>query len=186
RRLEHRPRRRGHPRRRRAVLRSGADPVEVVGLVRDPPRSFQDLLPGRDGGADLSSQPVQRRGQGDGQGPSLPPAPPRADSTEWSGAPVPPVGPTAYRSHPTRRSGWTGRARGSGGQMTINERAPEGDRSYAAVADRLTMPLVEAMETQRAVRRILPDPVDDDIVLRCIELGLKAPTGSNGQNWQFV
>ena len=70
--------------------------------------------------------------------------------------------------------------------MTINERAPEGDRSYAAVADRLTMPLVEAMETQRAVRRILPDPVDDDIVLRCIELGLKAPTGSNGQNWQFV
>jgi nitroreductase len=70
--------------------------------------------------------------------------------------------------------------------MTINERAPEGDRSLAAVEPRLGMPLVEAMETQRAVRRVLPDPVDPDIVLRCIELALKAPTGSNGQNWEFV
>src|SRR3712207_8090330 len=48
------------------------------------------------------------------------------------------------------------------------------------------MPLQEAMLTQRAVRRVLPDPVDDAIVLRCIELALKAPTGSNGQNWEFV
>ncbi len=51
---------------------------------------------------------------------------------------------------------------------------------------RLDMPLREAMLTQRAVRRLLPDPVDDAIVLRCIELALKAPTGSNGQNWEFV
>jgi len=70
--------------------------------------------------------------------------------------------------------------------MTINERGPEGDRSYAAVRDRLSMPLDEAMMTQRAVRKVLPDDVDDDIVLRCIELALKAPTGSNGQNWEFV
>ena len=48
------------------------------------------------------------------------------------------------------------------------------------------MPLEEAMRTQRAVRRLHPDPVDDEIVLRCIELALKAPTGSNGQNWEFV
>ena len=40
--------------------------------------------------------------------------------------------------------------------------------------------------TQRAVRRLLPDPVDDAIVLKCIELALRAPTGSNGQNWEFV
>src|SRR6478736_10362772 len=59
-------------------------------------------------------------------------------------------------------------------------------RTLADVADRLSMPLVEAMETQRAVRRVLPDPVDDAIVLRCIELALKAPTGSTGQNWEFV
>jgi nitroreductase len=49
-----------------------------------------------------------------------------------------------------------------------------------------TMPLNEAMETQRAIRRLKPDPVDDEIVLRLIELALKAPTGSNGQKWEFI
>ncbi|MFC7752683.1 nitroreductase family protein [Tsukamurella soli] len=48
------------------------------------------------------------------------------------------------------------------------------------------MPLQEAMRTQRAIRRVLPDPVDDEIVLRCIELAQRAPTGQNGQQWQFV
>ena len=51
---------------------------------------------------------------------------------------------------------------------------------------RLDMSLHDAMMTQRAVRRVLPDPVDDAIVLTCIELALRAPTGSNGQNWEFV
>src|SRR5438477_12066042 len=59
-------------------------------------------------------------------------------------------------------------------------------RTLADVEQGLDMPLQEAMSTQRAVRRLLPDPVNDDIVLRCIELALKAPTGSNGQNWEFV
>lgn len=52
--------------------------------------------------------------------------------------------------------------------------------------DGLGMPLSEAMETQRAVRRLLPDPVDDATILRVIELATKAPTGSNLQNWEFV
>jgi nitroreductase len=50
----------------------------------------------------------------------------------------------------------------------------------------LTMPLEEAMRTQRAIRRLRPDPVDDGLVLRLIELALKAPTGLNAQNWEFV
>ncbi len=50
----------------------------------------------------------------------------------------------------------------------------------------LRMPLEEAMETQRAIRRLKPDPVEDALVLRLIELALKAPTGSNAQNWEFV
>lgn len=54
------------------------------------------------------------------------------------------------------------------------------------VLARLGAPLDAVMETQRAVRKVRPDPIDDRIVLRCIELGLKAPTGSNGQNWEFV
>jgi nitroreductase len=59
-------------------------------------------------------------------------------------------------------------------------------RTYADVEAGLQMPLVDAIMTQRAVRRVLPDPVEDAIVLRCIELALRAPTGSNGQNWEFV
>ncbi len=48
------------------------------------------------------------------------------------------------------------------------------------------MPLDEAIQTQRAIRRLKPDPVDDQIVLRLIELALKAPTGSNAQGWEFI
>jgi len=51
---------------------------------------------------------------------------------------------------------------------------------------RLDMPLLEAMMTQRAVRRVRPDPVDDAVVLKCIELALRAPTGNDGQNWEFI
>lgn len=73
--------------------------------------------------------------------------------------------------------------------MTTADTTPTsstGSRSLADVEGGLNMPLQEAMLTQRAVRRLLPDPVDDAIVLRCIELGLKGPTGSNGQNWEWV
>jgi nitroreductase len=50
----------------------------------------------------------------------------------------------------------------------------------------LNMPLEEAMRTQRAIRRFRTDPVDDELVLHLIELALKAPTGGNAQNWEFV
>jgi nitroreductase len=48
------------------------------------------------------------------------------------------------------------------------------------------MPLSEAMETQRAIRRLKPDPVDDEVVLRLIDLAIRAPTGSNAQSWEFI
>src|SRR5262249_14749234 len=50
----------------------------------------------------------------------------------------------------------------------------------------LSMPLEEAMRTQRAIRRLKPDPVDDALILHLITLAQKAPTGSNAQNWEFV
>ncbi|HKD69663.1 MAG TPA: nitroreductase family protein [Candidatus Binataceae bacterium] len=50
----------------------------------------------------------------------------------------------------------------------------------------LSMPLEQAMCTQRAIRRLKPDPVDDALIVHLIELALKAPTGSNAQNWEFV
>lgn len=48
------------------------------------------------------------------------------------------------------------------------------------------MPLDQAIQTQRAIRRLRSDPVDDAVVLRLIELALKAPSGSNAQNWEFI
>jgi nitroreductase len=48
------------------------------------------------------------------------------------------------------------------------------------------MPIEEAMRTQRAMRRLRPDPLDDALVLHLIELALKAPTSRNAQHWEFV
>jgi nitroreductase len=50
----------------------------------------------------------------------------------------------------------------------------------------LAMPLEEAMRTQRAIRRIKSDPVDDSLLLHLLELAMKAPNGSNAQNWEFI
>lgn len=58
--------------------------------------------------------------------------------------------------------------------------------SFDEAAQGLTMPVAQAMETQRAVRRLRPDPVDDDTVLRCVELALKAPTAGNRQEWEWI
>ena len=62
---------------------------------------------------------------------------------------------------------------------------PETSPTSAATPG-FSMPLEEAMRTQRAIRRLKPDPVDDALVLHLIELALRAPTGSNAQNWEFV
>src|SRR5579864_1769200 len=59
-------------------------------------------------------------------------------------------------------------------------------QDLAAQAPSFGMPLEDAMRTQRAIRRLKPDPVDDALVLHLIELALRAPTGSNAQNWEFV
>jgi nitroreductase len=46
--------------------------------------------------------------------------------------------------------------------------------------------LAEAMRTQRAIRRLKPDQVDDEVLLRCAELAGRAPTGANSQGVEYV
>ena len=48
------------------------------------------------------------------------------------------------------------------------------------------MDLAEAMQTQRAIRRLHPDPVDDEVLLRCLELATRAPSGGNQQGWEWI
>ncbi|MGH2785051.1 MAG: nitroreductase family protein [Actinomycetota bacterium] len=48
------------------------------------------------------------------------------------------------------------------------------------------MELAEAMTTQRAVRRVKPDPVDDELIKKILGLAIKAPSGSNQQGWEWI
>jgi nitroreductase len=44
----------------------------------------------------------------------------------------------------------------------------------------------EAMRTLRAVRRLRPDPIPDDVLRRVLEAATWAPTGGNRQPWRIV
>ena len=48
------------------------------------------------------------------------------------------------------------------------------------------MPLEEAMRSQRAMRYLLPDPVDDELLLQLVDLAIRAPSGRNSQSWHFI
>jgi len=48
------------------------------------------------------------------------------------------------------------------------------------------MDLYEAMRTTRAVRRLRPDPIPDDVIQRVIEAATWAPTGGNAQPWRVI
>lgn len=48
------------------------------------------------------------------------------------------------------------------------------------------MDLTEALYTTRAMRRVKPDPIDDDIVARILDSAIRAPSGSNAQNWRMI
>jgi nitroreductase len=58
--------------------------------------------------------------------------------------------------------------------------------TFSEVADGLQMPLAEAMATQRAVRRLRVDPIDDETVLELLRLAVRAPSAGDGQHWEFV
>ena len=46
--------------------------------------------------------------------------------------------------------------------------------------------LYEAMRTLRAVRRLRPDPIPDDVLQRVLEAATWAPTGGNRQPWRVI
>ena len=48
------------------------------------------------------------------------------------------------------------------------------------------MELFEVMSTQRAMRRLKPDPVPDSAVRQILSMALYAPSGGNRQSWSFV
>lgn len=47
-------------------------------------------------------------------------------------------------------------------------------------------PILEVMATMRAMRRLKPDPVPDDLLERLVEAATWAPSGSDLQSYEFV
>lgn len=48
------------------------------------------------------------------------------------------------------------------------------------------MDLFEALYTNRAMRRVSPDPVPDEVAAAMLDAAVRAPSGGNSQNWRFV
>ncbi len=48
------------------------------------------------------------------------------------------------------------------------------------------VPLLEAIRTTRAIRRLKPDPVPDALIRKVCEAGTFAPSGGNRQPWKFI
>lgn len=55
-----------------------------------------------------------------------------------------------------------------------------------STADRLNMPLGEAIFTLRAIRRLKPDPIPDEDLRAVLEAAIRAPNGGNTQPWRFL
>ncbi len=53
-------------------------------------------------------------------------------------------------------------------------------------ADRLTMPLGEALFTQRSIRKLRPDPIPVEDLRLLLEAAVKAPNGGNHQVARFL
>ena len=48
------------------------------------------------------------------------------------------------------------------------------------------MDIFEAMYTQRAMRRLKPDPVSSDLLWRVLDAAVHAPDGGDLQPWNFL
>ena len=44
----------------------------------------------------------------------------------------------------------------------------------------------EAIHTARALRRLKPDPVPEELITRILDAAIRAPSAGNAQNWAFV
>ena len=48
------------------------------------------------------------------------------------------------------------------------------------------MDLTQALYTTRAMRRVHPDPIPDQVVQSMLDAAVRSPSGGNSQNWRFV
>src|SRR5215831_13588454 len=46
--------------------------------------------------------------------------------------------------------------------------------------------LFDAIYSARALRRLKPDPVPEDVITRILDAAIRAPSAGNAQNWIFI
>jgi nitroreductase len=46
--------------------------------------------------------------------------------------------------------------------------------------------LFDAIYSARALRRLKPDPVPEEIITRILDAAIRAPSAGNAQNWAFI
>ena len=46
--------------------------------------------------------------------------------------------------------------------------------------------LFEAIYSARSLRRLKPDPVPEALITKILDVGIRAPSGGNAQNWAFI
>ena len=56
----------------------------------------------------------------------------------------------------------------------------------ATTQERLTMSVGEAIFSQRAIRRVRPDPIPEEDLQHILEAAIHAPNGGNQQPWHFI
>ena len=49
-----------------------------------------------------------------------------------------------------------------------------------------TIGLFEALYTSRALRRLKPDPIPDEVLFQLFDVAIRAPSGQIAQDWRFV
>lgn len=54
------------------------------------------------------------------------------------------------------------------------------------MAEREPIGLFEAIYTARALRRLKPDPIPDEVLFQVLDAAIRAPSGQNAQDWRFV
>jgi nitroreductase len=65
---------------------------------------------------------------------------------------------------------------------TISEEAPMAESPI----DLNSQNVFDIMHTTRAMRRLKPDPVPDELIVKILEAGIRAPNGGNNQTWHFL
>ncbi|MCX6533775.1 MAG: nitroreductase family protein [Actinobacteria bacterium] len=48
------------------------------------------------------------------------------------------------------------------------------------------MDISQALYTTRAMRRVKPDPIPDEVMAKLLDAAVRAPSGGNTQKWRFL